>query len=206
MGQPTHTLTAHVGRNQLWENGFFTNSKSFFWGPHIYKVNVLIRVIALFLITPFYIPQTNLWHSQLVFLKVGALRFKRREFWQLKPDVANNKFLWNKFFRETPTHGLFMDGDQLITQTGFIEKRINEDLVVGRTKLLIVKNISVLLVRIVIIKHLQKFAFEAKVKIEPNKLNLIYKFKTSLYAKQLSLKSKINITPHHKAIAPLLWI
>lgn len=97
-----------------------------------------------------------------------------------------------------------MDGDQLVTQTGYLEKKFNDDLVVGRTKLLIVKNVSVLLVRVVIIKHLQKFTHETKVKFTPTKFDLVYKFKTSIKAKQILLKAKANITPHHKAIAPLL--
>lgn len=190
MGQPVHTLTAHVGRNQLWENGFFTNSNSFLWGPHIYKINVLIRVITLFLITPFYIPQTNLWHSKISFLRLAALRFKRREFWQLKPDLLNSKFLWNKYFREIPTHGLFMDGDQLITQTGYLEKKFKEDLVVGRTKLIYLKNVAILLVRVVVIKHLQKYKNTALSKVEITKLNLVHKFKITKKAKLISLASK----------------
>lgn len=159
MGQPTHALTAHVGKTQLWENGFFTHGTSFYWGPRVFRINVLMRVVSLFCITPLFINQTNLWHSKIFCLRIAASRFKKRNVWQAKPDFENQPHLWNRYFRQIPTHGLFMDGDQLVTQQGYIEGKWNEDIVVGKTRAFMVKGTTVLTTRALSLRQVNMLRF-----------------------------------------------
>lgn len=206
MGQPSHPLTAHVGKTQLWENGVFTEAYSVFWGPHIYRVNVLIRVLALFFAVPILIPNENMWHSKLSFLSLIFFRSRRRDLWVPKPDYLNSKRLFVKYFRETPLRGLFMDGDQLVTEDGFLEKRLRTNLLVGKTKLFVIKTTTVLLFRCVVLRHLRK-VFPRRTFKTGSTLNLnIKKFKLSMTATAQLKNAKIKDSMFLTSPAPFIWL
>jgi|SRR4051812_8462797 len=118
MGQPVHTLTAHVGKPQLWAAGTFTSSNSRHYGGHSFKLRVLTRIVFLFLVRPPFLVNSHWWQSSLQILRVGASRTRLTALEHTTPDLSI-PFVWRRYYRLIVEQVLFKESDMTLSEPAY---------------------------------------------------------------------------------------
>lgn len=123
MGQPTHALTAHVGKSQLWTLGTLCTPQTKLYSQFIYRAKVALRVIALMFVRPLLPNTTNLWHTNTGPLSKLLKRTKKYVSWVAFPDLTSYRRISNRYFRQLPDQDLFRDENgKMLIETGYLYK------------------------------------------------------------------------------------
>lgn len=147
MGQPTHALTAHVGKPQLWNFGPYTTFDKKSWGPNVYRLFIASRVLSLFFISPLIIPNTNFWKSKNFFFNISITKNKKRNEWKSLPNFKSLKYVWYRYFRVIPNKFLYKEADQIVYKNGFIKKKPSFYFAWAKVKILNVKGLNIFLLQ-----------------------------------------------------------
>lgn len=116
MGQPTHPLTQHSGKSQLWATGPIVLASSLGFGPSVYKVHVVLRLVYLFFLNPTFVPYHNLWQSKLRAYRVTFYKRQVKDQWYPLPDLSAGSLTWHNYFRVHEAELIFKEADTAYTE------------------------------------------------------------------------------------------
>lgn len=133
MGQPIHTLTAHVGKSQLWAVGSLMANKSAHFGSNLHRLRGLTRMVALFFLRPPFLTNRHWWRQEAGFVDwiVSRLRFTSPT--AALPDVRIPT-ICQRYYRKDDDIALFKESDLMLFEGGVMNSLTSDKMLWARAR------------------------------------------------------------------------